>query len=80
MHKEDEFKAFALGKQNLFMIAIGVAIIAIGFILMTGKPSLDTSYNPDIFSLRRIVIGPGIALGGFIFVIFGILFKKKKSE
>lgn len=78
MQKEDAFKQFALGKQNLILIAIGFLAVVIGFILMTGKPSLETGYNPDIFSFRRIVLGPGISLAGFLFVIFGILYKKKE--
>lgn len=70
-------KNFALGKQNLILIAIGVAFVIVGFLLMMGAPSSQTAYNPDIFSFRRIVLAPGIALFGFIFVIFGILKKSK---
>lgn len=72
-------KNFALGKQNLILIAIGVAIIVIGFLLMMGAPSSQTTYNPDIFSFRRIVLAPGVALFGFIFVIFGIVKKSKDA-
>lgn len=70
-------KNFALGKQNLILIAIGVAIVVVGFLLMMGAPSSQTAYNPDIFSFRRIVLAPGVALFGFIFVIFGIVKKSK---
>jgi uncharacterized membrane protein len=80
MQKEDTFKQFALGKKNLLLIAIGFLVVVLGFILMTGKPSLDTAYNPDIFSFRRIVLAPGISLAGFLFVIAGILYKKKDKE
>lgn len=79
MQKEDAFKQFALGKQNLLLIAIGFLIVVLGFILMMGKPSLDTTYNEDIFSFRRIVLGPGVSLAGFLFVIVGILYKKKDN-
>jgi hypothetical protein len=72
-------KRFALGKQNLILIGIGVAVVVIGFLLMMGAPSGQTEYNPDIFSFRRIVLAPGVALFGFVFVIFGIL-KKSKDE
>jgi len=80
MKKNDVYNKFALGKQNLVLIAIGFAIIVLGFILMMGSPSTEAAYNPDIFSFRRIVLGPGVSLGGFIFVIFGILYKKRKAE
>lgn len=72
-------KNFALGKQNLLLIGIGAAIVVLGFLLMMGAPSGQTEFNPDIFSFRRIVLAPGIALLGFIFVIFGILKKSKDA-
>jgi hypothetical protein len=46
---------------------------------MMGAPSSQTAYNPDIFSFRRIVLAPGVALFGFIFVIFGIVKKSKDA-
>jgi hypothetical protein len=72
-------KNFALGKQNLILIGIGAAIVVVGFVLMMGAPSGQTEYNPDIFSFRRIVLAPAIALFGFIFVIFGIVKKSKDA-
>ncbi len=81
MEKEEEkFQKLALEKLNLILILAGFLLVIFGFILMTGKPSLDTAYNPDIFSFRRIVLAPGISLGGFLFIIFGILYKKKTNE
>ncbi|MDO9633757.1 MAG: DUF3098 domain-containing protein [Paludibacter sp.] len=67
---------FSLGKINLILIAIGFIIIVIGFILMTGSTTI-VEFNPDIFSHRRITVGPMISFFGFIFVIFAILFKSK---
>lgn len=75
----DMDKKFALSKQNIVLIGIGFIIIVVGFILMMGKPSVESAYNPDIFSFRRIILAPGISLFGFLFVIFGIL-KKDKHE
>jgi hypothetical protein len=72
-------KRFALEKQNFILIGIGVVAVIIGYLLMMGAPSGETQYNPDIFSFRRTVLGPGVAFFGFVFVIFGIL-KKNRSE
>mgnify|MGYP001539208987 CR=1 FL=1 len=48
---------FAFGKENLILIAVAVAVIAIGFMLMSGGGSQDpTGFNPEIFSSRRIVV------------------------
>jgi hypothetical protein len=69
-------KNFTLGKINLILIAFGFAIIVFGFILMTGPTTL-TDFNPDVFSTRRITIGPMISFFGFLFIVFAILFKPK---
>lgn len=44
---------------------------------MVGEPSGEV-YNPDIFSFRRITLGPMISLFGFVSMIFAILFRAKK--
>ena len=67
-----------LPKLNLILIAVSVVIIVIGFALMAGEPSGEV-YNPDIFSFRRITVGPMISLFGFVFMIFAILFRGKKK-
>ncbi len=69
-----------LPKFNAILIAVCVLIIVVGFALMTGEPSGATEYNPDIFSFRRITLGPMIALGGFVLMIVAILFPKKNKE
>ncbi len=67
-----------LPKLNLLLIAVSFVIIVIGFSLMVGAPSGEDCYNPDIFSVRRITVGPMIALFGFVSMIFAILFRRKK--
>ena len=54
-----------LPKLNLILIAFSVVIIVLGFALMAGEPSGEV-YNPDIFSFRRITVGPMISLFGFV--------------
>jgi len=67
-----------LPKLNLILIAVSFVIIVIGFALMVGAPSGET-YNPDIFSFRRITVGPMISLSGFVLMLFAILFRAKKK-
>lgn len=69
---------FTLGKINLLLIALGFVVIVIGFALMGGDAS-GVKFNPDIFSTRRITVGPMVALSGFMFIIFAILYKPKKK-
>ena len=70
---------FNLPKLNAILIAIALVVIVIGFALMTGVPSGATEYNPDIFSFRRITIGPMISLFGFLVMIVAILYKPRKK-
>ncbi|MDE5662395.1 MAG: DUF3098 domain-containing protein, partial [Muribaculaceae bacterium] len=46
-----------LQKGNFIAMAIAGALIVVGFILMLGDSSTTESFNPDIFSTRRIVVG-----------------------
>lgn len=71
-------KEFTLGKVNMILIAVGFAIIVLGFVLMTGSSTVN-EFNPDVFSFRRITVGPMISLFGFIFIIFAILYKPKNK-
>jgi len=71
-------KQFTLGKINILLIAVGFAIIIVGFALMTGSTTVK-EFNPDIFSFRRITVAPMVSLFGFVFIIFAVLFKPKNK-
>ena len=70
---------FAFDKTNFILLAVGMAIIILGFLLMTGPGSTEGYFEPDIFSVRRINVAPAICLFGFVFMIYGILKKPKKQ-
>lgn len=70
----------SLPNFNVWLILASFVIVIIGFALMAGAPSGATEYNPDIFSFRRITVGPMIALFGFVMMIFAILYKPKKKD
>lgn len=78
--KEDDKKAgFALGLENYKLMAIGFAVIIVGFILMAGGKSDDPKvFSEDIFSFRRITLAPLIVLAGFIFEIYAIMKKPRE--
>jgi len=72
---------FALGPENYKLLAIGFAIIVIGFLLMLGGKSKDPNeFNDKIFSFRRITLAPLVVLAGFIFEIWAIMKKPKNSN
>ena len=59
--------------NRIFMAAC--ALIVLGYILMSGPGSTESSFNPDIFSTRRIVIAPALCLAGYLLMIVGIIKK-----
>lgn len=66
---------FAFDRTNFILLAIGMAVVIIGFMLMTGPSSTETAFEPDIFSVRRIRVAPVVSLLGFIFMIYAVLRK-----
>lgn len=73
-------KSFAFDKTNFLLLGVGMIIIIIGFLLMSGSGSTETTFNPDIFSVRRIKVAPVVCFIGFIFMIYGILRKPVDKE
>ena len=71
-------KDFAFDKMNYILLAVGMAIVVLGFILMSGGGSTDTSCDPDIFSARRIKVAPVVCLLGFVSMIYAVMRKPKK--
>ena len=65
---------------NFILMAIAGAAIIIGFLLMLGGSTTVEGFNPDIFSTRRIVIGPGLSFLGFLFMAFAIIYRPKQKS
>ena len=69
---------FAFTKENYRLMLIGLALMALGFILMIGGGSKDPNvFSPDIFSFQRITLAPILILAGFVVEIFAIMKKSK---
>lgn len=71
---------FAFGRMNFTLLAVGMVIVIIGFILMSGSGSSENFFNPEIFSTRRIKVAPIVCVFGFLFIIYAILHKSPESE
>jgi uncharacterized membrane protein len=73
---------FGIAKENYKILLAGIALIALGYILMIGGGSDDPNvFNPEIFSTRRIVVAPVVCLVGFVVIIVAIMRKpKNKAE
>ncbi len=78
MDKKNNSK-FIFEKANYKLMFIGLAVIAIGFILMSGGGSDDPNiFNPEIYNFRRIRLAPTLVLIGFAIQVYAILFNSKK--
>jgi len=73
-------KNLAFGRMNFILLAVGMLIVIIGFILMGGGSSSESAYNPDIFSARRIKVAPLVCLIGFVSMIYAVVHKPKDVE
>ncbi len=74
--------AFAMPLKNVYLLLIGLAVIALGFVLLAG----GGSDNPQVFreeamfSFRRMVLAPLLICGGFVFEIIAIMKVRKQKE
>lgn len=66
-----------LEKANFIAMAVSGALIVIGFLLMLGSSNTGAEFNADIFSTRRIVVGPFIAFIGFVAMAIAIIIDPK---
>ena len=79
--KEDNKAEFIFGKKLYKWLFIGLAFIAIGFILMAGGGSDDPNvFDESIFSWRRIRLAPTLVLIGFGIQVYAILLNPNKDS
>ena len=70
-------KDFAFSRMNYILLAAGMLVVVLGFILMSGDSSTTEAYNPDIFSARRTRVAPVVCLIGFVSIIYAVIHKPK---
>lgn len=70
---------FVFGKKNYMFMFIGLIVIILGFILMSGGGSDDPNvFNDAIYSTRRIHIAPMVVIIGFVIEVYAILLNPNK--
>jgi hypothetical protein len=80
MKDNEQKQEFLFGKINYTILLIGIAVIILGFILMSGGGSEDPNvFNEDIFNFRRIRLAPTTVLLGFGITVYAILKNPKKA-
>jgi len=81
MENKNPKQEFLFDKINYKILLIGIVVIAVGFILMSGGGSDDPKvFNDAIFSFRRIRLAPTMVLIGFGITIYSILKNPKKNS
>ena len=69
---------FAFSKMNFILLAIGMVIVIVGLILMSGGGSTVEQFDPEIFNVRRIRVAPMVTFFGYLFIVVAILYRKKE--
>ena len=75
----DNQKVMPFGRMNYILVIVGIALIALGFILMIGGGSSNPDvFNEEMFNFRRLTLAPILVLAGFVVEIVAIFWKGKK--
>lgn len=67
-------------RNNFLLVIIAGVMIILGFMLISGSPTGIDEYNPDIYSTRRIVVGPAICFLGFVLMAVAIIVKPRQRK
>ena len=79
--QQPPLKEFVFGKKNYIVMGIGLAVIALGFILMAGGGSDDPNvFSEEIYSFRRIRLAPTLVLLGFAIEVYAILLNPNRKN
>ena len=81
MKNNEQKSEFLFDKSNYKILLIGIGVIALGFILMSGGGSDDPNvFSEEIFNFRRIRLAPTLVLIGFGVTIYSIFKNPKLSK
>lgn len=75
MAKNSNWNDMPFTATNYKLLLFGVAIVAVGFILMSGGGSGDPNVfdKGSVFHPRRITVAPIVTLAGYLFIVYAIM-------
>lgn len=73
-------KVFAFDRMNFILLAIGMAVVIVGMILMSGTGSDETTFDPSIFDARHIKVAPAVCLFGYLFMVYAIVRRPRDKK
>ncbi|MBQ0016149.1 MAG: DUF3098 domain-containing protein [Bacteroidales bacterium] len=70
-----------MGKINYILMVIGLVVLFVGYILLSGGGSDDpNSFNPAMFDAQRLYVAPIMIMIGFVIEIVAIMYRSKKHD
>mgnify|MGYP002676295015 FL=1 len=73
-------KVFAFDRMNFILLAIGMAVVIVGMILMSGTGSDETTFDPSIFDARHIKVAPAVCIFGYLFMVYAIVRRPRDKK
>ncbi len=71
---------FAIPKRNILFIIIGLVVMILGFVLLSGGGAeTPQDYNYELFNARRLYVAPLVIIAGVALEVFAIMWKGKKQ-
>ena len=82
MAKNNNWNDMPFTAGNYKLLAIGLAIVAVGYILMSGGGSGDPEVFDEgaLFHPRRITVAPIVVLAGYLFIVYAIMKRSRDEE
>jgi hypothetical protein len=72
---------FVFEKSNYIIMIVGVVLLALGYIFLTGGGSDDPNvFNEAMFDGRRLYLAPILIILGLVTEIVAIMYKGKKND
>lgn len=72
---------FALPRKNILILIIGLVVMVLGYILMTGGGSdSPNEFNYQMFNFRRLTLAPLLIIIGVGLEIYGIMKRPKETK
>ena len=79
--ENSETMEFVFGKRNYLFMGLGVVLIILGLVLLSGGGSENPAeFSEAIFNTRRMKIAPVVMLAGFVLEIYAIMYRPKQAE
>lgn len=67
-----------LDKKSLYIILVGLGLMLLGFILLSGGGIKDPQvFNYDMFDFRRLVLAPIVLVAGIVSIVVALIRKAK---